>query len=102
LIELDQKIGAAHLRKGNQPDADLHFDSAIKRFEEMLVKGAADPYTKYYIACLYALRGDAENALKYLQQSSEQLPALNRVRAATDPDLESLKDDPRFKEIVKG
>ncbi len=100
LIELDQKIGAAHLRKGNQPDADLHFDNAIKRFEEMLVKGAADPYTKYYIACLYALRGDTENALKYLGQSSAHLPALNAVRAASDPDFEGIKDDPRFKEIV--
>ena len=100
LIELDQKIGAANLRKGNQPDAELHFETAIKRFEELLVKGAADPYTKYYMACLYALCGDRENALKYLGESSKHLPALNAVRAASDPDFESIKDTPRFKELV--
>ncbi|MEW6127008.1 MAG: protein kinase [Acidobacteriota bacterium] len=102
LIELDQKIGAALLRKGNQPDAELYFSDAIRRFEELLVKGAGDPYTKYYMASLYALRGDTENAIKYLSESSEHLRALNAVRASSDPDFESIKADPRFKEIVEG
>ena len=65
-----------------------------------MAKGADDPFTKYYIACLYALRGDADNAIKYLSESLERLGTLNTIRARTDPDFESLKDDPRFREIV--
>ena len=36
-------------------EAEQHFKSAVKRFEQRLGKGSDDPFTKYYIACLYSL-----------------------------------------------
>jgi non-specific serine/threonine protein kinase len=100
MIELDQKLGAAYFRKGMTEEAETHLKRALKKFDERLGRGAADPFTKYYIACLYALRGDADNAIKYLSESLERLGTLNTIRAKTDPDFESLKDDPRFRGII--
>jgi serine/threonine protein kinase/tetratricopeptide (TPR) repeat protein len=100
MIELDQKFGAAYFRKGMQEEAEKHFKRGLKKFEERLGRGAADPFTKYYIACLHALRGDADSAIKYLTESLERLRTLNTIRAKSDPDFESLRDDPRFREII--
>jgi tetratricopeptide (TPR) repeat protein/TolB-like protein len=100
MIELDQKLGAAYLRKGMREEAEKHFKRGLKKFEERLGRGAGDPFTKYYIACLYALQGDADNAIKYLTASLERLRELNTIRAKNDPDFESLRDDPRFREII--
>ena len=100
LTELEQKLGAAYLRKGDKDAAEQHFKSAIKRFEQRLGKGSDDPFTKYYISCLYALKGDADKALKYLGESIVPLKAINTLRARSDPDFESLRDDPRFKALI--
>lgn len=100
LTELEQKLGAAYLNKGDKDAADQHFKSAIKRFEQRLGKGSDDPFTKYYISCLYALKGDADKAIKYLGESIVPLKAINTLRARSDPDFESLRDDPRFKALI--
>lgn len=100
LTELEQKLGAAYLRKGMPEEAEQHFKSAIKRFEQRLGKGSDDPFTKYYIACLYSLKGDADKALKYLGESLGPLKAINTLRAKGDPDFENLREDARFIELV--
>ncbi|HSE37791.1 MAG TPA: protein kinase [Blastocatellia bacterium] len=100
LTELEQKLGAAYLRKGMTEEAEKHFKSAIKRFEQRLGKGSDDPFTKYYIACLYSLKRDADKALRYLEESLGALKAINTLRAKGDPDFENLRDDPRFQELI--
>jgi non-specific serine/threonine protein kinase len=100
LVELNQKLGAAYLKSGDQEEADKHFKRAIKDFEGRLAKGADDPFTKYYIAALYALRGEADRAIKYLEESLVHLRALNLLRARIDPDFESIRNHPRFQEII--
>ncbi|HKA21866.1 MAG TPA: protein kinase [Blastocatellia bacterium] len=100
LTELEQKLGAAYLRKGDTEAAQQHFKSAIKRFEYRLSKGSDDPFTKYYIACLYALKGDKDKAVKYLGESIAPLKAINTLRARTDPDFDNLRDDPRFRDLI--
>jgi non-specific serine/threonine protein kinase len=100
LIEVTVKLGAAWHRKGSREDAERYFDMALKGFKSRVAKGADDPYTRYYIAGLYALRGDADKALESLERSFAGIEAINRVRAPIDPDLESLRDDPRFRSLV--
>ncbi|PYT04099.1 MAG: hypothetical protein DMF60_16390 [Acidobacteria bacterium] len=100
LTELEQKLGAAYLRKGEVEEAEKHFKQAVKRFEERLGKGSDDPFTKYYIACLYSLKGDADRALKYLGESLGPLKAINTIRAKGDPDFESIREDPRFRALI--
>ena len=100
LTELEQKLGAAFLRKGLTEEAEQHFKQAIKRFEERLGKGSDDPFTKYYMACLYSLKGDADRALKYLADSLGPLKAINTIRAKSDPDFGNLREDQRFRELI--
>ena len=66
LIELDCKIGATYLRMKRTADADRHFSRAVKTFDRRLARGADDPFTKYYMAALYALKGETDRALRYL------------------------------------
>ena len=100
LTELEQKMGAAYQRKGMTEEAEQHFHSAIKRFEHRLGKGSDDPFTKYYMACLYSLKGDVEKALKYLGESMGPLKEINTLRAKSDPDFENIREDSRFRELI--
>ena len=99
-IELTIKIGAAYQRQGRSADASRQFDRARKMFDGLLAKGADDPFTRYYIACMYALSGDRDRALDSLERVAAKLPALTAARVRRDPDLDSLRSDPRFQAIA--
>ena len=101
LIELNYKIGATYLRMDQPEDAERHFAQAMKSFEGRLARGADDPFTKYYIAGLCGLRGDLDHAVRYFEETLAQLPALNRARAALDPDFEALRADPRMSVLLQ-
>ena len=80
-IEITMKIGAAYHRMGKAEEAARFFDRALKAFDARVAKGADDPYTRYYIACLLALRGDeadAEKALDMLERVYASLPRADR------------------------
>jgi tetratricopeptide (TPR) repeat protein/predicted Ser/Thr protein kinase len=100
LLELNVKIGAAYLRQGRREDAERHFGRALKAFDARVATGADDPFTRYYIACLYALRGDTGNALDTLERVARALPELTAARARIDVDLESLRGEPRFQALA--
>jgi tetratricopeptide (TPR) repeat protein len=96
VIELNAKLGSAYHRLGNAEESRRFFDRALKTFDARLAKGADDPYTRYYIACVYALRGDVERAVDSLQRVAAALPALTAARVRRDPDLDNLRGDSRF------
>jgi non-specific serine/threonine protein kinase len=99
-IELNVKLGAAYHRAGRSQDADVHFGRALELFDALVASGADDPFTRYYIACVHALRGDTARALDSLERVAARLPALTAARVRTDPDLESLRGEPRYKAIA--
>jgi serine/threonine protein kinase/Tfp pilus assembly protein PilF len=99
-IELTIKIGAAYQRQGRTADASRQFERARKMFDGLLAKGADDPFTRYYVACMYALGGDRERALDSLERVAAKLPALTAARVRRDPDVDSLRSDPRFEAIA--
>jgi non-specific serine/threonine protein kinase len=100
LLELNIKMGAVYLRQGRPEEADRHFKRALKSFDSRVANGADDPFTRYYVACLHALRGDRDRALDSLERVAEILPKLTASRARVDVDLESLRDDPRFRALT--
>lgn len=69
---------------------------------------APGPNTYYNMACTYALLGETEPAFEFLRRELEENAttrgALERQRAwaRKDPDLESLRGDPRFRKLVGG
>jgi non-specific serine/threonine protein kinase len=99
-LELNVKIGAAHLRQGHREEAERHFNRALKAFHARVATGADDPYTRYYIASLYAMRGEIDRALESLEDVARQLPQLTAARARVDVDFESLRGEPRFQAIT--
>ena len=99
-IELTVKIGAAYHRQGKTAEASRQFERARKLFDSLLAKGADDPFTRYYIACMYALTGDRERALDSLERVAAKLPALTAARVRRDPDVDSLRSEPRFEAVA--
>jgi tetratricopeptide (TPR) repeat protein/predicted Ser/Thr protein kinase len=100
LIELNVKVGAVYLRQGRSADADRHFGRALKAFDARVATGADDPFTRYYIACLHALRGEAERALDSLERVARTNPRLTAARARRDYDLRGLASEPRFRALI--
>ena len=104
-IEITMKIGATASEWEEPRRPPILRPSSLKNFEARVAKGADDPYTRYYIACLLALRGregDADKALDALERVYASLPALTAARVRRDPDLESLRGRPRFEAIANG
>ncbi|MEO7367845.1 MAG: protein kinase [Gemmatimonadaceae bacterium] len=60
-----------------------------------------NPLMLYNIACLHAVGGRRELALDHLERAME-LGMRNVDWLMTDPDLQSLREDPRFKALVSG
>ena len=99
-IELYAKLGSAYHRLEQADDAKRFFDRAVKMFDTRVANGADDPSTRYYIACVHALRGEPDRALDSLYRVSAALPLLTAARVKRDPDLETLRGDPRFEAIT--
>jgi len=95
-----QRIGSAHLHLGEHEEARAAFQIALSLFEERLRLGADDPYTRFYVAGIHALRGEPEQALSSLGRAVKGRRRFNVARARIEPEFASLRDDQRFKELV--
>lgn len=68
--------------------------------ERALVIDPDDTGVRYNVACLYALEGEKERALETLQRAIE-VGFANVDWIKNDPDLDSLRDDPRFQALLE-
>ncbi len=100
VIEINMKMGAAHHRMGHTVEAARHFDRALKMHSALTARGADDPFTRYYIAGVYALRGETEKALDSLERVAARYPRLTSARLRRDPDMESLREHERYARLV--
>jgi tetratricopeptide (TPR) repeat protein len=99
-VELQQRIGEAHLRLGEAGPGRAALDLAIEAYERRMRTGADDPMTPYYGACAHALRGETAPALECLERTASRRPCLTAARAAIEPALETLRDEPRFQAVL--
>ncbi|MFL6843513.1 MAG: TPR end-of-group domain-containing protein [Allosphingosinicella sp.] len=105
--ELWEKVVAANpvegrfwSRLGNARLAGKDYRGAIPALEKAVELGSGFPENNAYnIACAYALLGDKDQAFDWLNRS---LAAryLDLQSLAADPDLASLRGDPRFAKLV--
>ena len=73
---------------------------AIPAYEKVLeLRGGFPSAAAYNVACCYALLGEKEPALRWLEKSFD-LGFRDLKNAQTDTDLESLRDDPRYQKLV--
>jgi len=92
-IELCQKLAAAYLRKGNLENAQAYFERAVKAFDQRLAGGGDDPFTRYYMAALHAMRGDVESTRRHLEKPLAEMGVLTRWRLERDPDFDAIRDN---------
>ena len=85
-------MGVVQLNAGQLEQAAGHFERAL------VLDGHSDK-AEYGLAAAHALRHDREKALLHLKRSIERNPE-NRIFAANDSDLESLRDDPEFLDLL--
>jgi serine/threonine protein kinase/Tfp pilus assembly protein PilF len=91
VIELHQKISAVHHARGEEADARRFGDLAIQAHARRVAAGADDPATRYYIAAVYARRGDVEHTREHLALPFSRLPQFTRWRLERDIDFDRVR-----------
>jgi tetratricopeptide (TPR) repeat protein len=91
LIELHQKLSALQRARGDQEGADRFGDMAIDAHQRRLANGADDPATRYYMAALYAGRGDLEQTREHLALPLARLPEFTKWRIARDREFDPVR-----------
>jgi len=91
-IEICQKLAAAYQRKGDADNAQAYFERTVRAFDQRLAGGGDDPYTRYYMAALHAMRGDIEAARRHLEKPLAEIGVFTRWRLERDPDFESVPE----------
>ena len=91
-----QKLSAAYQRKGDGENAQAYFDRAVRAFDQRLAGGGDDPYTRYYMAALHAMRGDIEAARRHLERplaksASSLAGACSATRISTESGISSRR-----------
>jgi hypothetical protein len=75
------------------------YDAVADRGKELIERNPQYPEPIYNVACCEALAGRKEDAIAHLRQAIA-LDERTREYAKGDSDLDSLRDDPAFKELV--
>jgi tetratricopeptide (TPR) repeat protein len=90
------------IREGRYPEAEKLLREIIERDVRVQGPEARDAASSAYnLACIEALTGKPQAALGDLKHAVEHgLPTKTLLGMATDPDLKSLHDDSRFKQLV--
>jgi tetratricopeptide (TPR) repeat protein len=86
-------IAFAYLLLKNYPKAIHHFEIARRI-------NPKDQFTLYNLACAYALSGKKDQALEALE-ASVGVGFDDAKHVEQDPDLDSIRDDPRYKRLIE-
>ncbi len=82
-------------RQGKHEAARTNLTARVK------ASAAADPDIAYWLASAFALEDKRDEAFKWLERAIN-LGREDRTWFEKDPDWESLRDDPRFRELMSG
>jgi hypothetical protein len=99
-VRLDPADPAPYFNRGNVWAAKKQYDKALSDYDEAIKLDAGNAVFHYNKACCHAVQGERDRAI----ESLEQAVSLGHSRIdllRTDPDLTSLRSDPRFKALVE-
>jgi tetratricopeptide (TPR) repeat protein len=75
------------------------YAKAIEQLEPLVEQYPQYPALPYNLACAESLAGRTDHAIGYLRRALEADDSLREL-ARTDSDLDAIRDDPRFAELV--
>jgi len=75
------------------------YEQVAERLGPALADDPPYPLIHYNAACIYSLTGRTDEAVKHLGRAVELAPEV-RGMAETDTDLDAIRDEPAFKELV--
>lgn len=74
-------------------------DGAIQAMQRLLARDRRSAIGLYNLGCYLALRGELEAALEFVTRACGMDPTF-REHAADESDLDPLRDDPRFRQLL--
>ncbi len=98
-IKLEPDFADAHRDLGYALSKKGQLDDAIAAYREAMKLDPQDAYPPYNVACAFALMGDKDQAFEWLEKAAN-VGYKDTAHMATDPDLDSLRGDPRYNEII--
>jgi mannose-6-phosphate isomerase-like protein (cupin superfamily) len=105
VLAIGSKVGQPYEVGGWEVWAEFHpvyeagdYEAVIDRARETL-EASGYPAPLYNLACCEALAGRDEDAIAHLRVAFERRPSL-RDLATEDTDLDPLRDEPAFRELV--
>jgi len=75
------------------------FEKAQELAERALGRDQEEPVVLYNVACFYAMKGNTDRAMELLDRAVENGWG-DKAWLETDPDLDSLREDPRFQALM--
>jgi hypothetical protein len=84
---------------GDEAGAQRLVEEAVVEMRDVSATPLALGAVLYNLACVRVTQGRLDDAIEALKEALQMRPDMKTV-APTDPDLEMLRDDPRFKELV--
>jgi tetratricopeptide (TPR) repeat protein len=100
VVRINPVEGTSWIRLGRAYYNANDYRKSIPAYEKQLELGSGIPANAAYnIACDYALLGEKESAIRWLEKAFA-MGFTNLPNAQTDADLESLRDDSRYRNLV--
>lgn len=100
-VQIDPSYAEGFIGVGVTYYARERYDEALDWYKKALEANPAVGDAYYNIGCVYALKGDAEQALRYLRIAMlNGYVQLNTL--ATDGDLKNLQGNEKFEKLKKG
>ncbi len=94
-----RESGSDWYSRGMRNHENGHYDEAIAAFRKAIDLGYREDASAYNIACGYALKGDKDHAFEWLRKAASY--GFDVEGYLDDDDLDSLRSDPRWKDLRK-
>ena len=98
-VKSEPNSGRAWFNLGYALHYSREHDKAIEAFQQALRLGYHKPTLTYNIACAYAMLNQKDEAFEWLDRAIQAGFGSNG-NLSWDPDLDSLRSDPRFKRFL--
>lgn len=92
-------LGQILLKEGNKVEADVYLSRAMENNLQEIKNGSKSFDPPFYLSSIYAIRGNKEQSLQWLQKAIE-MNWIDHAKIAHGPYFEKFRTDPDFVAIV--